>query len=101
MRKGVATICDMVWLYRSPIQVGRKGTIFLAQMNYNQPSQRLEEREEESGPMRLKAGGLDQHGVWLEESDPAGVILFVMDGPHRLPFPYSTGYPDISCPAAS
>jgi hypothetical protein len=32
--------------------------------------------------------GLAQHGTppgWLEESDPAGVILFVMDGPCRLP----------------
>jgi hypothetical protein len=28
---------------------------------------------------------------WLEESDPAGVILYVMDGPYRLPFPYRTG----------
>ncbi len=38
--------------------------------------------------------------LWLEESDPAGVILFVMDGPYRLPFPYSTGCPDMSCSAA-
>jgi hypothetical protein len=38
---------------------------------------------------------------WPEESDPAGVILYVMDGPYRLPFPYSTGCPDRSCPAAS
>jgi hypothetical protein len=28
-----------------------------------------------------------------KESDPAGVILFVMDGPSRLPFPYRTGCP--------
>ncbi len=38
--------------------------------------------------MRLKARGLAQNGGppgWLEESDPAGVILYVMDGPYRLP----------------
>ncbi len=23
--------------------------------------------------------------MWLEESDPAGVILYVMGGPYRLP----------------
>jgi hypothetical protein len=43
------------------------------------------------GPVRPKARRLVQHGGppgWLEESDPAGVILYVMDGPHRLPFPY-------------
>ncbi len=35
--------------------------------------------------------GLAQHGDgWLEESDPAGVILYTMDGPYRLPFPYRT-----------
>jgi hypothetical protein len=42
----------------------------------------------------MKARGLAQHGGppgWLEESDPAGVILYVMDGPYRLPFPYRTG----------
>jgi hypothetical protein len=37
-----------------------------------------------------EAGGLAQHGgphSWLEESDPAkGVILYVMDGPFRLPW---------------
>jgi hypothetical protein len=40
--------------------------------------------------------GLTQHGGqpgWLEESDPAGVILNVMNGPYRLPFPYRTGCP--------
>jgi hypothetical protein len=45
--------------------------------------------------------GLVQHGGspgWLEESDPAGEILYVMDGPYRLAFP---GCPDRSCPAAS
>jgi hypothetical protein len=39
--------------------------------------------------MRLKARGLAQHGGppgWLEESDLAGVILYVMDGSYRLPF---------------
>ncbi len=43
--------------------------------------------------------GLAQHGGlpgWLEESDPAGVILCVMDGPYRLPFPYRTGCPELS-----
>ncbi len=47
---------------------------------------------------------LAQHGGppgWLEESGPAGVFLYVMDGPYRLPFPYRTGCPDMSCPAAS
>ncbi len=38
---------------------------------------------------------------WLEESDTAGVILYVMDGPHRLPLPNRTGCPDRSCPAES
>jgi hypothetical protein len=35
--------------------------------------------------MGPKARGLAQHGGppgWLEESDPAGVILYVMDGPY-------------------
>jgi hypothetical protein len=36
-----------------------------------------------------KARGLAQHG-WLEESYSAGVILYVMDGRYRLPFPYRT-----------
>jgi hypothetical protein len=51
-----------------------------------------------------KARGLAQHGGppgWLEESDPAGVILHVMDGTDRLSFLYSTGCADRSCPAAS
>ncbi len=42
-------------------------------------------------PMRPNARGLVQRGGppgWLEESDPAGVILYVMDGPYRLPLPY-------------
>jgi hypothetical protein len=30
-----------------------------------------------------------------------GVILYVMDGPYRLPFPYRTGCPDKSCPLPS
>jgi hypothetical protein len=36
------------------------------------------------GPMRPKARGMVQHGGppgWLEESDPAGVICTMMDGP--------------------
>ncbi len=44
--------------------------------------------------MRPKARGLAQHGGtpgWLEESDPAGVIMYLMDGPYHLPFPYRTG----------
>jgi hypothetical protein len=48
--------------------------------------------------MRPKARGLAHHGgqpVWLQESDPAGVILYV-NGPYRLPFPYHTGCPDRS-----
>jgi hypothetical protein len=43
-----------------------------------------------AGATRPKARGLAQHGSppgWLEESDPAGVILYVMDGPYHLPFP--------------
>ncbi len=54
-------------------------------------------REIES--MRLKARRLAQHGGFpgrSEESDPAGVILYVMDGPSHLAFPYHTGYPDRS-----
>jgi hypothetical protein len=50
--------------------------------------------------MRPKARGLDLQqggpGGWLEESDPAGVILYVMDGPYRLSFLYYTGCPDMS-----
>ncbi len=44
--------------------------------------------------MSLKTRGLAQHGGppgWLEESDPAGVILYMMDEPYRLPFQYHTG----------
>jgi hypothetical protein len=55
-------------------------------------------------PMRAKARGMVPHGGppgWLEESDPAGVILYVMDGPDRLPLQYRTGYPHRSCQAAS
>jgi hypothetical protein len=50
--------------------------------------------------MRPKARGVTQHGGlpgWLEESDPAGAILYVMDGPYHLPFPCRTGCPDRSC----
>ncbi len=49
--------------------------------------------------MRPKARGLTQHGG--PESDRACVILYVMDGQYQLPFPYCTGCPDKSCPAAS
>ncbi len=51
------------------------------------------------GPMRPKTRGLNHHGGppgWLVENDPAGVILYVMDGPS-----YRTGCPDRSWPAAS
>jgi hypothetical protein len=37
--------------------------------------------------MRPKARGLAQHGGppgWQEESDPAGVILYMIDGPYCL-----------------
>jgi hypothetical protein len=54
--------------------------------------------------MRLKARGLAQlDGLpgWLEESDLAGVILNVMDGPYHLPFPTVPGCPERSWPAAS
>ncbi len=46
---------------------------------------------------------LAQHGGppgWLDEIDTAGVILYVMDGPYRLPFPYRIGCFERSCPAA-
>ncbi len=39
--------------------------------------------------MRPKARGLAQHGGppgWVEESDLAGLILSVMDGPNRPPY---------------
>jgi hypothetical protein len=57
-------------------------------------------------PLRPKARGLAQHDGppgWLEESDPAGVFLYVMDakGVHALLYPYRTGRSDRSCPAAS
>ncbi len=45
--------------------------------------------------MRPKARRLAQHGGptgCLEESDQAGVLVYVIDGPYLLPFPYSTGY---------
>jgi hypothetical protein len=51
-----------------------------------------------------KARGLVQHSSspgWLEDSDPAGVILYVMEGPYRLPFPYCTCCPDRGWPAQS
>jgi hypothetical protein len=51
------------------------------------------------GPMRPKARGLAQRGG-PPGCDLASVILYVMDGPHRLPFPYRSGRPDRSCPAA-
>jgi hypothetical protein len=53
--------------------------------------------------MRPKARGMSQHGGppgWMEESDPAGVILYVVDGTLRLPLPYRTGCPERSCLAA-
>jgi hypothetical protein len=40
--------------------------------------------------MRPKARGLVKHGgppCWLEESGPAGGILYVMDWPYCLRFP--------------
>jgi hypothetical protein len=38
---------------------------------------------------------------WLDESDPAGVIVYVMGWLYSLPFPYCTGSHSRSCPAAS
>jgi hypothetical protein len=41
--------------------------------------------------MRPKARGLAQHGGppgWVEKSDPASVISYVMDGPYHLSFPH-------------
>jgi hypothetical protein len=57
-------------------------------------------------PMRPKARGLAQHGGppgWLKESDPVGVILYVMDvkGIHALPYSYRNARPDRSSTAAS
>ncbi len=54
--------------------------------------------------MMPKARGLAQHGGppgRPEESDPAGVILNVMDGPYSPPFPYRNGCPNRGCLAAS
>jgi hypothetical protein len=65
------------------------------------PMQRHIQRDRRQRP---NARGLVQHGGplgWLEESVPAGVILYVMDGPYRLLFPNHTGCPDRSCPAVS
>jgi hypothetical protein len=42
-------------------------------------------------PMISKARGLAQQGGppgWLEESDPAGLILYVMAGTYCLPLAY-------------
>ncbi len=61
------------------------------------------ERLTANARVATKARGLAQHGGppgWLEESDPAGVILYVMLESYCLPFQY-TGCPDRSCPAAS
>ncbi len=55
-------------------------------------------------PMRPKARVLAQYGGRLagwRRLTRAGVILYVMDGLYRLPFPYRTGCPNRSCPAAS
>jgi hypothetical protein len=54
--------------------------------------------------MRPKARELVQHGGlpgWLEESDPAGVIFYVMDGTYHLSFTYLAGCHDSGCPAVS
>ncbi len=53
---------------------------------------------------RPKVRELAQHGSqpdWLEESDPAGVILYVMDGRYCLLFLYRTDCLDRRCLAAS
>jgi hypothetical protein len=53
-----------------------------------------------SRPMRPKSRGLAQHGGppgWLEKS----VMLYKMDRPYRLPFPYRTGCPHSIGSAAS
>jgi hypothetical protein len=44
----------------------------------------MDRRGPRAHPMRPKARGLAQHGGppgWLQKSDPAGVILHVMEGP--------------------
>ncbi len=49
--------------------------------------------------MRPKARGLARHGSppgYLEESDPAGVILYMMDRPYLLPFPGLQGQAEAS-----
>ncbi len=49
-RKGaVSHIIDMVWLYRSPMPVGMKGSSICSNEDYL-PSRRLEERRRESVP---------------------------------------------------
>jgi hypothetical protein len=56
------------------------------------------------GGGRGGADGYAQHGGppgWLEESDPPSVILFVMAGTYRLPFPYRNVCPDWSSTAVS
>jgi hypothetical protein len=52
-------------------------------------------------PKRPKPRGLAGPPGWLEESDQADVILYVMDGPYLLPFPYCTGCLDWKCPLPS
>jgi hypothetical protein len=57
-----------------------------------------------SRTMRPKARAGSQHGCppgWLEESDPAGVILYMIDGPYSLPFPYRTGCPARNYPLST
>ncbi len=60
------------------------------------------ETDMEAGTVWPKTRRLVQHGGppgRPEESEPAGVIFYVIDGPYHLPFPYCTGCPDRSCPA--
>ncbi len=64
--------------------------------------EKLLETQAKGSPIRPKARGLAQNGGlpgWLEDSDPAGVILYVMDGPYCLPFLNRTSCPDRSCSA--
>ncbi len=54
-------------------------------------------------PICQKARGQAQHGGqpgWLDESDPAGVVLYLMYRPYHLPFLYRAGCPDQGLPVA-
>ncbi len=58
--------------------------VFLSLITFSQEMCKHKENDWQLGPMRPKARGLTHHGGRpgrLEESDPAGANLYVMDGP--------------------